>query len=514
MSGKRIVLVIMALALWLPLVVPPFLNASDEAPWQKPFHANLGTRLAARVMRLGEKLNQPTIQKQTIGILDQIDFSQAQNSTIYGAASLYYLCSEKQKATETLHNLDYEETNSITNAMLAICKTESLPVADIQKAYFRLNLEFKEADQFYGDTLTASYAIQMLKNNCQDHILSQEMETDIQSRLHQADKFINIIAVWTGFLLLSLSAAILLGLRQAYAMFTSYRNKEKSAVYDNKIIWKPIPVLYLFTTISWINAVLGAVVLGLLLHAASADRAEFFPFALFITQFTVYAASIAVLMYLLKYVSIPTPPQTAATEQEEETFSVSSQVLTQTINNTENSIKTESINWPTTNFKCRVKYFAQAIGLQSLQKEHIFLGMAGFIMAILTAALMSTITSIVTKVTAQSINPILKLLAEAPTSVFIMFFFLVISGPIYEEIIYRGLLFSGLRGAISAVGAATVSSLMFSMIHGDPQGVLILGGLGAVFCALRYYSGSLWPSIIAHSMWNCQVAVYVLIFAR
>ncbi|MGM9998181.1 MAG: lysostaphin resistance A-like protein [Candidatus Bruticola sp.] len=514
MSSKRIILVTIALALWLPLVLPAFFCPSEEASWQKPFHANLEMRLAARLMRLGEKYHQPIIQRLTVAVLDSINFNQAQNSTVYGAAALYYLCLEKQKAINTLQNLNYEDTNSITEAMLSICKSGQLPIPDIQTAYFRLNLELKEAEPFYNDPLAAGYVVKMLKNNCPDSSLSQEMEADIQNKYQQTDSFIYIMAAWTCFIFVSLATVILLGLRKAYTKLISPKAGSEFTISEHEVTWKPIPVFYLFTTLSWLNAFLGAAILGLLLYTNSDNRTEVFPFALFFTQIVVYTVSIAALICLLKYVSSPSKLPTETAEQTEKTLSSQNEVPLGAENSAQYSADIESGSQPKTGFQYQLSYFAKTMGLHTFKKEYLILGMVGFAMAILTSGFMSTLTSVVTKTTTQSSNPILRLLAEAPTPVFILFSILVVVGPIYEEIIYRGLLFSGLRGAVSTVGAATVSSLMFSIMHGDPQGILVLGGLGAVFCALRHYSGSLWPSIIAHSTWNCQVAIYVLILAR
>ena len=87
---------------------------------------------------------------------------------------------------------------------------------------------------------------------------------------------------------------------------------------------------------------------------------------------------------------------------------------------------------------------------------------------------------------------------------------LVLLGPIYEEVLFRGLLFQGLGAHISPIGAAVVSSLIFALGHGDSHGLLVLTALGCVFCWLRRASGSLWPPIISHVLWNGGIVLYLL----
>ncbi|MBM4115783.1 MAG: CPBP family intramembrane metalloprotease [Phycisphaerae bacterium] len=81
--------------------------------------------------------------------------------------------------------------------------------------------------------------------------------------------------------------------------------------------------------------------------------------------------------------------------------------------------------------------------------------------------------------------------------------------PVLEEILFRGGLYRGLRGATgyslweSMVVSALLSSLVFAAIH--PQGILfvpILGALAMSFCLVRELRGSLVAPMVGHALNN------------
>jgi membrane protease YdiL (CAAX protease family) len=88
-----------------------------------------------------------------------------------------------------------------------------------------------------------------------------------------------------------------------------------------------------------------------------------------------------------------------------------------------------------------------------------------------------------------------------------------ITAPIWEEFVFRGLIFQGLARVLGRVlTAALINGLLFAMLH--PQGIaawLALGGLGAIGCGLTYVRRSLVPSIVMHMLNNTMVFVLLLI---
>jgi membrane protease YdiL (CAAX protease family) len=79
--------------------------------------------------------------------------------------------------------------------------------------------------------------------------------------------------------------------------------------------------------------------------------------------------------------------------------------------------------------------------------------------------------------------------------------------PLWEEIVYRGLLYRGLeRSRLGAVGAVVVTAIVFSLCHFRPSwfSVLYLMSTGLGFAVLRARSGSVLPSIAAHGLANAM----------
>ena len=91
----------------------------------------------------------------------------------------------------------------------------------------------------------------------------------------------------------------------------------------------------------------------------------------------------------------------------------------------------------------------------------------------------------------------------------------VLAAPFFEEVLFRGVLFAGLRDSLGPWTAGLASSMLFALLHSDPQALLVLTVLGGIFAALYHKTGSLWPAILAHSLWNgATVAAMVLLMAN
>jgi uncharacterized protein len=80
-------------------------------------------------------------------------------------------------------------------------------------------------------------------------------------------------------------------------------------------------------------------------------------------------------------------------------------------------------------------------------------------------------------------------------------------GPMIEELMFRGVLFSALLRRMSTAMSIAVCAVLFGAVHlagldfqwyALPNLIL----LAAVLCWLRLKSGSLWPSILAHGVFN------------
>jgi membrane protease YdiL (CAAX protease family) len=85
-----------------------------------------------------------------------------------------------------------------------------------------------------------------------------------------------------------------------------------------------------------------------------------------------------------------------------------------------------------------------------------------------------------------------------------------------EEVLFRGIVFGALRQRHSLMISIIVSSVAFGMLHlvnlGIGQAISLTAfqvvnatALGALFCAIRLQTNSLWPPVLLHMMWNSYV---------
>lgn len=75
-------------------------------------------------------------------------------------------------------------------------------------------------------------------------------------------------------------------------------------------------------------------------------------------------------------------------------------------------------------------------------------------------------------------------------------------GPLAEEVLFRGLVFAWLRGRFGVPAGLAASSLLFGLAHGKPAYILVTGTVGLGLGLLYHRSRSLWPSVLAHGLYN------------
>jgi len=87
-----------------------------------------------------------------------------------------------------------------------------------------------------------------------------------------------------------------------------------------------------------------------------------------------------------------------------------------------------------------------------------------------------------------------------------------IIGPILEEIIFRKILFGVLYTRTNFFIAALISSLIFSLLHGEPQHVLLYGAMGFTFAFLYVKTKRILVPIFAHVSMNTMVVIIQTVF--
>lgn len=141
-----------------------------------------------------------------------------------------------------------------------------------------------------------------------------------------------------------------------------------------------------------------------------------------------------------------------------------------------------------------IKPAAKQIGLW-LAATLLFLASSGFILELL---------GVKDPEFMQSIN-------KDNTYVFILLALLTMSViPLYEEFVFRGFLYTGLRYSKAGVaGAIIIPSFLWSVIHMQYEPMIILSIFfqGIVFGIARYKTGSIWVPVAMHSFSNALASL-------
>ena len=86
----------------------------------------------------------------------------------------------------------------------------------------------------------------------------------------------------------------------------------------------------------------------------------------------------------------------------------------------------------------------------------------------------------------------------------------VVFAPVFEESLFRGFLFVGLRNSLGPVWTVLITSVTFAVLHSmqyDFFSLTIILSLGIAFGLVRLFSQSLWPTIVMHSVWNLMTMI-------
>lgn len=105
----------------------------------------------------------------------------------------------------------------------------------------------------------------------------------------------------------------------------------------------------------------------------------------------------------------------------------------------------------------------------------------------------------------------LEVLTRAP--VLLWAFTIVVLAPVVEEVIFRALLYRGVRARWPLLPALLLTGLVFAAFHFDAARFVPLLLVGALLAWAYDRSGSLWASIVPHAGLNAMTLA-VLVFGR
>lgn len=112
-------------------------------------------------------------------------------------------------------------------------------------------------------------------------------------------------------------------------------------------------------------------------------------------------------------------------------------------------------------------------------------------------------------------NPIVPLFIESGSWVakVALFLLAVVAAPFFEELFFRGVLFSSLRAKWGVAAGVIISAVVFGAVHPLPMGLLPILVLGAVFAVAFNERGSLLPNMVAHACTNAVAFALLFILA-
>jgi uncharacterized protein len=94
---------------------------------------------------------------------------------------------------------------------------------------------------------------------------------------------------------------------------------------------------------------------------------------------------------------------------------------------------------------------------------------------------------------------------------------LVVAAPLVEELLFRGFLLSAIAWSkIGFWGAAMITNTVWVSLHlSYPWHALFMAFvLGVLLSLALWKTGSLWPCILAHGLYNLEPALFQLIVVR
>ncbi len=79
---------------------------------------------------------------------------------------------------------------------------------------------------------------------------------------------------------------------------------------------------------------------------------------------------------------------------------------------------------------------------------------------------------------------------------------LLIFVPIFEEILFRGIIYNKLRENIDLFSAIIIQALIYGLFHGNVFQALYTGVLGIILATVYTWSDSIWSAILTHEIFN------------
>ena len=97
------------------------------------------------------------------------------------------------------------------------------------------------------------------------------------------------------------------------------------------------------------------------------------------------------------------------------------------------------------------------------------------------------------------------------SKIFLLAFTISILTPFAEEFLFRGFILGALLKRYTVNQSIVISSIIFAIAH-EPIAMFLAFGGGLLYAWLRVKTGSIFPSMIAHAIWNGFITLVVLFY--
>jgi membrane protease YdiL (CAAX protease family) len=113
-----------------------------------------------------------------------------------------------------------------------------------------------------------------------------------------------------------------------------------------------------------------------------------------------------------------------------------------------------------------------------------------------------------------------KLIAGSRVAVYFVIFLAVVTAPLVEEVVYRGLLYSAFQRTFGVTASVIVVTLLFTLVHvpqysqnnvPDIASIVTLLLLSLTLTIVRVATGNLLPCIILHTFFNGVQSIFLLL---
>jgi membrane protease YdiL (CAAX protease family) len=94
---------------------------------------------------------------------------------------------------------------------------------------------------------------------------------------------------------------------------------------------------------------------------------------------------------------------------------------------------------------------------------------------------------------------------ESLSGLVLMLMALVVAAPLFEELMFRGFMYTGLKHSRAGIpGAIIIPSILWSMVHVQYEWIwiLMIFFMGVIFTLARYMTGSIYTVIAMHAVNN------------